>query len=284
MLSDAKGNFGCLGKGHERDEVGHSYDELFRYGQRHDRLWDGSEQNVRRELGFFNYDRRPTEEEMIRRSLASLPADLAYSNYHRQSELGALLKTRTPPPQWNTLNGIDRYWTERKEEKVATGDFESRRLEDHDAAVPSDGHVRIVVPDKCTGHETLGLGMMDLTVTNIVDPEAHRHGWRIGDRVLKVNRIPVSHALEFKEAVRQAIARNHHGRSPILFDVWREPAAFRAMQGAPALGPPPAAMSPMEMHPHHGPGGVPPSRAFPGLIPLHQQRRHSLACSSIFKP
>lgn len=256
MLSDSKGIYGGLPKGHERDEAGLSYDELFKRDQRQDGLWDSSELNVRSELGFASYDHVPTEDERIRRSLAKSPTDLAYSNYHRHSELGAILQSSAPARRWDPLDGVDRYWAEHKAEKMATGDFESRHLGVglHHAAVPTEGQVRIVMPHMDKGHQILGLGMVGLTIVQIVDPAAYAAGWRIGDEVQKVNRQYVANAFEFKEAISHAISRNKLTASPIIFDIWREPA--RSVH----LGPP-AGVVPAGASPYINPGiavGAPP--------------------------
>jgi hypothetical protein len=240
MLSDAKGIYGGLAKGHERDEVGLAYDALYERDKRQDVLWDSSELNVRSELGFTRH--APSEGELFRRTLASSPADLAYSDYHRRSELSGLLRNSAPARRWDPLDGIDRYWTEHKAEKAQSGDFETRRMADTD--VPKEGLVRIVVSHMDKGHNILGLGMVGLTVVQIIDPEAYAAGWHVGDEVQKVNRVAVANELEFKEAIGRAIARSQITASPIIFDVWREPVrsihhgiAARALPfGAPSSG------------------------------------------------
>lgn len=243
MLSDTRGVYGALARGHERDEEGLSDDALFKRYQRQDSLWDSSELNVRSELGFTNYDNMPTEAERLRRALAKAPQDLAYSSYHRHSELGILLRNAAPERRWDPLEGIDRYWPEHKAEARESGDFETKRLSE--APVPKEGQVRIVVPHMEKGHETLGLGIVGLRVVQIVDPKAYEIGWRVGDEVLKVNRVPVADGLQFKEAITRAISRNHLTASPLLFDVWREP--LRSV--------------------HHGPHGVAPFGTVPRGMP-----------------
>merc|ERR1719478_480125 len=105
----------------------------------------------------------------------------------------------------------------------------------NDSITPKEGQVRIVVPHMDKGHEHLGLGMMGLTVVQIVDPKAYEIGWRVGDEVVKVNRVPVNNELEFREAITRAISRNRLTASPLLFDVWREPA--RSVHHRPPMAP-----------------------------------------------
>jgi hypothetical protein len=194
---------------------------LFKKYKREDSLWDSDVLNVRSELGFVNYDNMPSEAERLRRELAKAPDDVAYSSYHRHSELGVLLRNSAPKHIWDPLEGIDRYWTEHKAEARESGDFETKRL--HDAILPQEGQTRIVVQDMRQGHQILGIAMTGLRVVGVVDPKAYELGWRVGDEVLKVNRIPVSNELEFREALSRAISRNRLAAAPVIFDVWREP-------------------------------------------------------------
>lgn len=207
-------------------------DTLFNYFERRDPLWESSELNTRSELGIpgpaggysgssdFTFDSR--------RKTADVPG-------HRNSSLAAALNMSTSDRNWDPLHGIDRYWPESRQEAEAAGDLEERRRR---ARAPREGHVRIVVPHMEKGEEHLGLIMHGLQVVSIRDPKAIEMGWKVGDEVLKVNRMAVGDAQEFARAMQGAVGANRRNQAPILVDVWRQPAcSVHHGPDAPALPP-----------------------------------------------
>jgi hypothetical protein len=231
MLRDERGVYGGLAEGHEKDATkGLSYDELFRQDQREDPLWSGSTSRVHKALGLRDVGIHPGDD--LLNFFANAPSDLSYSSYHRHTQLESLLHRKKQEPLWDPLEGIDRYWHESKGEAQQSGDFESRRLEDK--KVPNEGCVRIVIPHLMQEGEqaAIGLAMSGLVVTGIVSPQAYEFGWRVGDVVTHINRIPVRSPDEFRQAII-GFSEKHRLKPgvPIIADVWRQP--FRSVHHPP---------------------------------------------------
>jgi len=87
---------------------------------------------------------------------------------------------------------------------------------------PEGPEVQVVVPIVPPGG-VLGLNLSeaDLHVTGFARPAAQAYGFVVGDRILAINGIPVSHQEEFVYWLGVARDRNASLREPIVFTVYR---------------------------------------------------------------
>lgn len=90
----------------------------------------------------------------------------------------------------------------------------------------SPGYLKIIMSQLLDGHK-FGLSIVEggtepvLMVEAIPDPRAFRFGWAVGDRVLRVNGIPVYRVPEFVREVSKAVAMYQTFACPVVFDIWR---------------------------------------------------------------
>ena len=91
-----------------------------------------------------------------------------------------------------------------------------------------DGHsrVQIVVPQPLEGGR-LGLNLSedDLVVNNFGDLRAYDFGFRIGDRIVQVNQVPVFKEADFRYVMQDAVRRQSERGEPIVFQVVRQAAS-----------------------------------------------------------
>mmetsp|Transcript_50033 Transcript_50033/g.116137 ORF Transcript_50033/g.116137 Transcript_50033/m.116137 type:complete len:97 (-) Transcript_50033:79-369(-) len=82
--------------------------------------------------------------------------------------------------------------------------------------------VRVVVTDPLDGN-MLGLCLTEdsLVITDFVDARATRFGFQIGDRIMKVNGVPVHGQTEFYLEKARALERRGTGGEPLQLEVLR---------------------------------------------------------------
>jgi len=89
-------------------------------------------------------------------------------------------------------------------------------------AAPAGLGLTQVVMQKLLDGDVIGLTMNDdLTLGAFADQRAARFGWAIGDRVLKINGVPVNSKMEFMTQLQQAKEANRTMGQPLIFDIQR---------------------------------------------------------------
>lgn len=111
----------------------------------------------------------------------------------------------------------------------------------------ADGQRRlqIVVPQPLEGGRVgLNLSEDDLVVNNFGDLRAYDLGFRVGDRLLQVNQVPVFRESDFKFVMQDALRRNSERGEPLVFHLLRRggdgPSGPQSAPAPLARGPVPA--------------------------------------------
>ncbi|CAE7369361.1 unnamed protein product [Symbiodinium sp. CCMP2456] len=92
----------------------------------------------------------------------------------------------------------------------------------------ADGQRRlqIVIPQPLEGGRVgLNLSEDDLVVNNFGDLRAYDLGFRVGDRLLQVNQVPVFRESDFKFVMQDALRRNSERGEPLVFHILRRQGA-----------------------------------------------------------
>lgn len=233
--------------------------------------------------------------------------------------------------RWNPMEGIKRHWAETPEEaKLAMphtqgvtpygnlshmpyekalqelnkteGHVETLRMKIAHlengllSGFPGEGQFKVVVP-LLLENGTLGLTLRGTTVTQILDPRAEAFGWCVGDRILKINEMPVSTGQDFHAELQRSSAAHRMSGRPMVFDVFRPsalgvsapyyahggmakslsphrfvPPFHQSPVGSPLV--PPRPMSPLGSYPHPMappvlPHTLPLSPHMPPMVPHH---------------
>ncbi|CAE7238511.1 unnamed protein product [Symbiodinium sp. CCMP2592] len=108
--------------------------------------------------------------------------------------------------------------------------------------VMADGQRRlqIVVQQPLEGGRVgLNLAEDDLVVNNFGDLRAYDLGFRVGDRLLQVNQVPVFRESDFKFVMQDALRRNSERGEPLVFHVLRRGGGAGVGEGPAGPGGPP---------------------------------------------
>lgn len=214
--------------------------------------------------------------------------------------------------RWNPMEGIKRHWAETPDEAKLNlphaggitpyGNLshmpyekalqELNRTEGHVEALrmkiahlesgllsgfPGEGQFKVVVPFLPDG--SLGLTLRGTTVTGIVDPRSEAFGWCVGDRILKLNELPVSTGPDFQAELQRATAAHRVSGRPLVFDVFR-PSSLGTAAPYYAHGGLSRSLSPHRfLPPFQGPMGSPlvPHHAFsPRTLSPLQSHHHPM--------